>query len=184
MPLFISIKIPEDICKGVLKLEGELKSLLNSGRWNRNIHLTLSFLGEVSEEKIPSIIDIMSESAKVVSPFQVSLKGVDSFPDRKNSKILWLGVTEGAQEVSKIQSSISSRLDGIVEIDGNGEGFIPHITLGRFSPPLRGDKLKKTFETFGEHSVGSFPVDAIYLTKSQLDSSGAVHTDIGEVLIR
>ncbi len=183
MRLFISIKIPEEIRKKVLKFEREISSHLKDGHWNENIHLTLSFLGDISDEYINSILNLMDRTAKEVSPFKISLEGISSFPDEESDRVLWVGIGGDMESVSKLNNLLTAGLVNITCLETQHVGeFVPHITLGRFCTPLKKETLKSFLEEFKDISFGEFEVDRIYLNKSELDRNGAIHTNIGEIL--
>ena len=58
----------------------------------KNLHFTLQFLGEVSEEITQKIIQSLNTIK--FSSFDVNLKGIGVFPNPKFSRVVWIGTDE------------------------------------------------------------------------------------------
>ena len=56
-----------------------------------NIHLTLSFLGNISDRNIPEIIKSL-ENEITTKYFIFMIKDVGIFPSSKSPKVLWLSI--------------------------------------------------------------------------------------------
>ena len=84
MRLFISINFTEDILEMLYDLREELRRQAVSGNFSRkdNFHLTLAFLGEVPESKIPNIRRAMETS--VINSFLLEIYNIGKFKKRKD----------------------------------------------------------------------------------------------------
>jgi 2'-5' RNA ligase len=167
MRLFIAVEIPEDVKEELGKTMEALKRKVSSVKWveKENFHITLRFIGEVQEDKLPVIENIIEEVSSKFSPFDIELKGVGNFP-----YVIWIGIDKGKEILSDISYSIEGPLikAGFPPAD---KLFSPHITLGR---------VKKKIENFQGVDFGplSFRADSITLMQSQLFSSGPVYTPL------
>ena len=98
--VFIGIPVGEQI-KSILPL---LKSTVNCNprhiKWIpfENIHLTLSFLGAVSINDIPDIIQSVEQNI-TTAQFQLRISGTGVFPSSKSPKVLWLDLDKGIDEL-------------------------------------------------------------------------------------
>ena len=65
MRTFIAIELEKEIRDTLFQIQEELKSVQADVKWIKtaNIHLTLKFLGEVEEAKIPEIIHVFKSPA-------------------------------------------------------------------------------------------------------------------------
>jgi 2'-5' RNA ligase len=63
---FIAIELPEGIKQGLTTAQEQLKDGGAGATWTKpeGIHLTLKFLGEVSEAKIPQIMSALTEAVR------------------------------------------------------------------------------------------------------------------------
>jgi len=55
MRAFISLELPEEIKKEIVKIQNKLPEFIGKKTEKQNLHLTLKFLGEVGEEELEKI---------------------------------------------------------------------------------------------------------------------------------
>ena len=53
------------------------------------VHITLKFLGDIKESKVPSIAAALDSI--MCEPFEAKIGGLGVFPKPSNPKVLWLG---------------------------------------------------------------------------------------------
>lgn len=182
---FIAIKIPADIREKLRGVQEKLQQSEAHVSWVKpeNIHLTLQFLGNVKEEKIPDIVSRLEKSVKVVSPFQLQVGYAGAFPNLRYPRVVWIGVTDDeANSLKTLQAEISSRLAKMGFKGENGR-FKPHLTLGRVRSQKNKSNLVRAIESVVNIWVGEVAVDAIYLIRSELKPTGAEYTDLAEIKI-
>jgi 2'-5' RNA ligase len=182
---FIAIKISADIQEKLLGIQKKLKQSDTHISWvnPENIHLTIQFLGNIEESQVPQIVSELHESASVVSPFQLQVGYAGAFPNLRYPRVVWIGVTDDEDDSLKtLQEDISARLQtlGFEQEEGR---FKPHLTLGRVRSQKNKSNLVRAIEAIVNIWVGEISVDAIYLIKSELKSTGAEYTDLAEVKI-
>ena len=118
-----------------------------------NIHLTLSFLGNIRVKDIPHLIESLEK--KITSnDFQLTITGTGVFPSSKSPKVLWLGISKGIVELTLLQSQVEK---SVREFKDNYENntFIPHISIAR---------IKK-----GPRKIDVLPFLNIVYSKIELD---------------
>ena len=130
MRLFIAISLNSQLQQELTELQDKFKHLSNV-RWvkSQNIHLTLNFLGEVNEGKIPLIKEAMQRAVPGTSPFLISFGGLGVFPNLKAPRVIWLGL-KPEEEVVFLQQRLEKELSRIGFI-AEKRKFHPHLTLGR-----------------------------------------------------
>ena len=174
MRLFVSIEIPEDIKRKIQHFQDKLKVNFANAKWVKvsNLHITLKFLGEAAEERADDIISKLEEAVESFSPFEVSLAGIDVFPNARNPKVLFLKIASGFQTLSSLASDIDNKL-GIIGFKKEEKPFRAHITLARFR------SFKKTDASFAVkneiNGVFKFRVKKISLIQSTLIKNGPVY---------
>ena len=174
MRCFIAVDLPEKVKDVIVQIQNNLeKKNLFSGKLieKENLHLTLKFLGGLSEEKIESAKKIVSEAAAEFSSFRVSLGKTGSFPARK-PKVLWAGVRKGREELAALSKFVSLRAKESLGIPKDSKEFIPHITLCRLSSK----RAPKDF--YSLRFISSFTAEKLFLIRSELHLSGARYRDI------
>lgn len=173
--LFIAIPLPEQIQKEIqYALDRIDPEIFLAGREveEKNWHITLNFLGDQDEEKIPQIISILKEAARerAYSKISVTLKHIDFESIEK--RMMWVhGDKASSEGLGKIREYISHRLfDSHIHGKDEFDKFTIHITLMRF--PRRPHKDVHIHEELGV----SFPIEEIHLMESELSESGAEYT--------
>lgn len=147
------------------------------------MHLTLKFLGEISEKQKESITQAMDRTVVNFEPFLLTLTGTGYFPaNRRQPRILWCGI-----EAGDVLKSLHSTFELELEKRGfprENRDFHPHITLGRVKVPQGLESIVRAFEDSSNSSFGSLTVDRLTLVKSTLRPTGAEYSNIYEVLLK
>jgi 2'-5' RNA ligase len=96
-------------------------------------HFTLRFLGPTTREARDAIVARLS-NAKLGSGFDVRFGELGAFPNARRARILWLGVTRGAERLSEL-AAVAEDAARSAGFAPEGRGFKPHLTLARIDPP-------------------------------------------------
>jgi 2'-5' RNA ligase len=134
--LFVAVPVPAPVRDAVgglvetVRAAGDPK--LREVRWVRldGLHLTIRFLGPTDEERVPALVDAVDLVAHETKPFEVVIAGGGAFPTPSRPRALWLGVTEGVDELA----AAASRLDDALSGAGwarDDRPYRPHLTLAR-----------------------------------------------------
>jgi RNA 2',3'-cyclic 3'-phosphodiesterase len=138
MRLFVAIELDQAARDAIAKEQNRVKKALgghgdeSTVRWVRpeHIHLTLVFLGDVSEDRGQAVVEVMREPFRC-DRFAVVFGGIGVFPRHGSPRVLWLGLKQGASEVVTLQHEVSGRLANL-GIALEDRAFHPHLTLGRW----------------------------------------------------
>ena len=149
-------------------------------RWAgpEGVHLTLKFLGNVSNDAIPTIESGMQRVAEGICPFTVRVQGAGCFPSSRRPRVLWLGLQGELELLLTAQSRLEDSLE-VLGVDRETRTFRPHLTLGRVSgglPEGQAERVKETLQAVGEVGPCHLPVDGLSLMESVLGKEGAVYT--------
>jgi len=128
--IFIAINLPEDIKKNLADYQAKWPEL--PIRWTRkeNLHITLMFLGYLSDEELLEILRITKEVAQRHEPFSISLKKIIYGPPKKMPpRMVWVE-GEKSEELGKLQEDLESSLQGL-PVNKENRAYASHITLGR-----------------------------------------------------
>jgi len=157
----------------VSELESDIKWI--SGK---NLHLTLSFLGNIDDSKIDSLISDLQE-VKKLPKFTVSVNGTGIFPNSKTPKVFWLGIDEGYDELSDTQSIVDDFSLEYKETQRE-ERFVPHITIGRIIPAKKSTKINVTTFLNAVYSPIEIPINIVNLYESRLTPDGPRYKMLAE----
>jgi 2'-5' RNA ligase len=182
MRLFIAIELPDEIKRGIFAIQEQLKKSGADAAWTRpeGIHLTLKFLGDVAEEKVPDIKGAMTGAVQSAGRFRLDVAGAGAFPNVKSPRVLWLGVRGDVERLAALQSSVEGAM---VKLGVGPEDriFNPHLTLARIKFLRPRFSWQQAIEGIKDVRLGGIEVTAVSLMKSDLHPKGAVYTEIGRV---
>ena len=79
---FIAIELPQEIIETIKKLQEHLRNYGLNIRWMRpeNMHLTLKFLGNITQKDIVPITGVLKTAADTTEPFHLRGQGLGIFP--------------------------------------------------------------------------------------------------------
>jgi len=169
MRAFISIELPENVKAGIFHTFEKLKgSGFCSGNFveKNNLHLTLKFLGDISEEDAEKIAQKLSEID--FRKFAAETGEISFFPNEDYVKVIWVELV--SKEIFGIKKIIEEKLSEI-GIPKEEREFSSHITVARiknikdkvkFAEKIKDLKSEKYF----------FIIDELSLIKSELTKEG------------
>ena len=177
MRTFISLELPENIKKEIFK---SFESLKNSGVAfgnfvkKDNIHLTLKFLGNISEEKIKQIEKKLSEVS--FKSFDANVGEIGFFPSEKYIRIIWVDLI--AKEIAQLKKIIDNKLHEI-GINHDNREFSSHITVARIKKMKNKQDFFKKIKELKIKKM-SFSVNSFFLIKSELRNNGPAYKVLKE----
>jgi 2'-5' RNA ligase len=135
--LFVAAPLPEDAADAIAELvEGVRAKGLPTGardvRWVRldGLHLTLRFLGPTPEDRIGPTAAAVRRAAVTTDAIDGVLAGAGTFPPGGRPRTLWLGLTDGADALGALATTINAELVG-AGWPPDDRPFRPHLTLAR-----------------------------------------------------
>lgn len=141
-----------------------------------NIHLTLRFLGNISESRIEIIKDLARE-VTTIDPFKLRSEGLGVFPKPSFIRVVWAGVSKGTDELTILRDKLDKRLAEINQPSDDKE-FTPHYTIARVKSGKAKDKLYSLVSNKSDMKWGTAEVKELKLKKSELTSEGPVYTTL------
>ncbi len=168
MRTFISIDIPEKLHSKIKNIQRALPKFTGRMTELKDMHLTLKFLGEVSEDKIGEIKKCLKTIK--LKKFHAKLSEIGVFSEHC-IKIIWLGI-EGTEE---FQKAIDNCLKHLFQLETR---FMSHLTIARVKHINK--KYQKEFlEKINKLRLNEeFLVDKFKLKKSELFRSGSQYKDL------
>lgn len=109
-----------------------------------SLHLTLAFLGDTAEERLPELISLAGPLAATAPPFTLRLDGFGYWP---HNHIVWASCREIAAPLRELAGAFKREL-GAHQFPTEARPFHPHVTLLRKvrAPPPALDAMPP-FET-------------------------------------
>lgn len=186
MRAFIAVSIPDEVKRKLQEESNRLSDLLCGGqvRWVRTdgIHLTLKFLGEISNDNLGKFRQVLEKEVERNPFFTLRVGGFGCFPNIRRPRVLWIGITEENGTLTRVQSTIEEKLVPL-GIEKEGRPFHPHLTLGRVRRNISMSELTELQDAVKEFVVGQighFEVSELHLIRSILRPSGAEYSSLGD----
>jgi 2'-5' RNA ligase len=178
--LFVGISPPDDvrdaICAFINTLKAHDRGALRVTSYD-NLHLTIKFIGETDERRIPDIEDALSRIQ--FSPFTLTVYGAGGFPeitsDTPDTRILWTGIRRSAP-LTRLAEMTEHEL-AVKDFPRDTRPYIPHFTIARARGNIC-DEVIKCVQDNSDIVFGQFDVDAIYLYKSESAPEGVRYTKL------
>jgi 2'-5' RNA ligase len=185
MRLFIAIEIPEAVKKELAIAQARLRVAGVDASWTRaeGMHLTLKFMGEVTDQRVPEIMSGLRKAAEGIGPLGLSVSGVGTFPNPKNARVVWIGLAGDIEKLARLQVAVENAMV-FLGMAREERKFTPHLTLGRIKYIRSRDQWIKTLEEIKDISLPGFEVISVSLMKSELKPAGAVYTEMGSVELK
>jgi 2'-5' RNA ligase len=181
---FIAIDLSEEVRASLDAVQGRLRASAPRAdvHWiaPASMHLTLKFLGEVTEAGLAGVRGALAAAATGASSIPLSCQGLGAFPGLGRPRVLWAGLRGGLRELGQLAAACERSLEPI--------GFAPekrpfrgHVTLGRVRSPRGLGPIVRAVEAAGEADFGSWTSTEVVLYRSHLRRSGAVYEPLERV---
>lgn len=163
MRLFVGVDLPADIKQALLEFQSELRLLGFTGSFKAqdNFHITLEFIGELDESKLPELTETLSKAARNHNPFKLNVFGLGAFPSFKRPHTLWTAVNGSLTELNSLRDDLHQELKN-KGFELEERKFKPHITLVS-RPKL--DNID--FSVVQSKKLGEFMVSDVVLFESR-----------------
>ena len=178
---------------GDIELEGEATSSEYSGssesigkidvgiKWveKDNFHITLEFLGALTDEEIGEVCVVVKEVAERYNSFSLELNKVMYGPNKLKSgqapKFVW-AEGEKSKELKLLREDLEKSLTEKVRFVPENRAFAPHITLARINSWIWKQIEPEERPEVDETVDLPFTVESIDVMESVLRKGGPVYT--------
>lgn len=142
-----------------------------------NIHVTMKFLGDIN----PPLVEKIHESMKTVqfTPFKIHIKGIGAFPNIHYPRVVWAGISEGANQLRDVFSQLESKLTQL-GFSRDPKGFTAHLTIARVRSGRNKLQLARFLSDKANHEFGSITANCLRLKQSDLTPRGPVYSTLRE----
>ncbi|MCW5771832.1 MAG: RNA 2',3'-cyclic phosphodiesterase [Rhodospirillaceae bacterium] len=171
--LFVAVPLPPEV-------QDRLEHIgfgIPGAAWvpGENMHITLRFLGEVSNAEAADIDDaLMSVRAPA---FDMTLEGVGHFGSLRQTRSLWAGVARNPA-LQHLRDKVESAL---VRFGRPPESrkFVPHVTLARFKTET-GHHLANFLAEHNLLKIGPIRIEGFTLFQSHLKRDGSLYEALAD----
>ncbi|HXT13983.1 MAG TPA: RNA 2',3'-cyclic phosphodiesterase [Gemmatimonadaceae bacterium] len=185
MRLFLAINLPHEVRREIVAAATTLRASAPDLSWvgETGLHLTLKFLGEVEDERVPDIEAALAAVAGRHRELLMSLSGVGAFPNFRKARVVWLGVGQDPRlELLHHDVEVACEKLGF-EVEGRA--FRPHLTLARIKHPLSEDRLRVLARAARQTDYRTdFIIRSVDLMHSELSPRGSTYTTVMSAALR
>jgi len=179
MRAFTALEVSGQVLDSLVAFQDEIRKTGADVKMveRENLHFTVKFLGEISEEQAAEADSRLRRLA--LKGAEVEVRGAGAFPAPTRPRVLWAGVAkEHDALISPVANLVISSLEGIGERDDRP--FRAHITLGRVRSGRNSRELAELLTTNRERTFGKVRLSALKLKSSMLTPAGPIYKDLGE----
>jgi len=173
MRTFVAAEInSEEVLSSIKKFQSEFDIKAKPVTTN-NIHFTLLFLGEISEQISAKVQDALNSIQ--FEEFDVKFQGIGAFPKPSFPRVIWVGTDEnGGENLKKLASQVENTLSPLGF--HSDKPFRPHVTIFRIKNKIGNisDKLKR----FSATKFASQKISEIKFKQSVLTPDGPNYSDL------
>ena len=142
-----------------------------------NLHVTLQFLGDVSDEKLAEVCAAVAEVAERTTPFEFDVRGLLCIPPGGRARMIWGGVQDPAGGAVDLHDTLSAALEAL-GFAPEQRTFHPHVTVARIkhAPDPRG--LRSAVAPWADRGFGMQHANRVTVYTSELTPAGPVYTPV------
>jgi RNA 2',3'-cyclic 3'-phosphodiesterase len=174
--LFVALNFPPQVRQELFAATESLRALDVPVKWVRadGVHLTLKFLGEVSEAREVELRGALGRAQAGARALPLALGGFGVFPDYRRPRVVWVGVApDPALEI--LQHRVEQEFAPL-GFPSEARAFRPHVTLGHAARGARPASLGGLEAALARlEFTATALVASVELMQSTLQSGGAVY---------
>jgi len=148
-----------------------------------NLHITIKFLGEISDGLIPNLKALAREainSAKIEAPVTYLFDHLGAFPNPNRPKVIWVGSKTESEPLQLLAQKLEQALSTI-GFAKERDHFVTHVTVGRLKE--EGSGVAKLIQVMQKIEPFEFSaqLDRLTLMKSDLTPGGSIYTPVFQI---
>ena len=173
MRTFVAIEINnQEVIDSIKEIQSNIKIRAKPVA-PKNIHFTIQFLGDISNEMSQKIQDELKQIE--FESFDVRVMGVGVFPKPSFPRVIWAGTEgEGSKRLSQLALHVSKRL--LTLGFKSDRPFKPHLTIFRVKNKI--GNISNELKAYELHTFGVEKISEIKFKKSVLTSEGPIYSDL------
>ena len=175
MRIFLSIPVPSEVKSIKQMLTSTCENERVEIRWvkHNNLHLTVQFLGSVSDDIVTQIGIEVENVVSSIKPFTLTVSETGCFPNTFKPSILYLGVGGNIKALKALIVKINDKISQI-GFKKDLESFTPHITIAKINYPQKFNPDLSIFLNSTYDQI-KFSVDKVQLSESKTLPEGVVY---------
>ena len=176
---FLAIELDVPSREYLTEMSAKLKKSNADVSWVKvsNAHLTLKFLGEISDDSVIAIEKALKSPTESQHPFELCLTGAGAFPNVERPRVVWVGLEDKGGILNILFNNLENAFENI-GFPRENRAFNPHITLGRVRSGSGKLALANAILNNSTSRGPCLKVTGATLFRSDLRPSGVIHTPL------
>lgn len=173
MRTFVAVEVcDKDTLDSIVKLQSDLQIKARPVS-RQNMHFTLLFLGEVTENVVEDVKKALSSI--VFQPIQLNFTHLGAFPNPRFPRVIWIGVNEIAStQLIELAAQVEQKLLPLgFKPD---KPFKPHLTI--FRVKSKENNMSDKIAKYSKISLGKDTITELKFKQSVLTSNGPIYSDL------
>lgn len=171
MRLFVALEPPASAVSDLDQACAPYRARHADLRWTSTDawHITLAFLGEVSDTCLARLLPRMERAARRHLAFSLSFTGAGAFPAPGRANVLWSGLAGDRRALGALAQTVAAGAGraGVPPPDA-GRRYRPHVTLARSRAPV---DMSPLVEALSGYRGPSWTPEAVHVIRSHLGAS-------------
>jgi len=184
--LFVAAEPSADVRRAAAAASERLRRSLASKQLDRgirwvpeeNLHLTVWFLGEVSDQRTAAVLEALRPPLGV-SAFSLHVAGLGAFPPSGAPRVFWMGVVQGCDALSTLHDEVGTRL-APWGFAGECRPYSAHLTLARVKEPPAATvrPVIRQLLRDSQADAGTCRIDALTVFRSRTSPRGSSYESL------
>jgi RNA 2',3'-cyclic 3'-phosphodiesterase len=169
MRLFVALAPPSAVLDDLDAACAPFRPIREDLRWTSREawHVTLAFLGEVTEVSLARLLPRLERAAARHHSFSLTFTEAGAFPAAHRANVLWTGLSGDRRALSELAASVTAgaRRAGAVPPDSSRK-YRPHLTLARCRAPA---DVRGIVASLDGYRGQPWTAEEIFLIRSRLN---------------
>ena len=178
MRLFTCVWVPDALREKIKNFQKKMTDLPMKAKFveTNNLHFTITFLGETSNERLLDLKNKLDESVKNIDRFSVKIEELKAIPNENYIRVIGIKIKDG-EKIANLIKSVGDSIGGKYYLEQK-------ITLCRIKKVFDKKELQKFIEINKNIKIGKLQVDSVSLVRSSLTRSGPIYENIHDSYLR
>ena len=165
---FVAVPLPGAVQIEIAEAARALARELPQVKWSKkpeNFHVTMKFLGAVSDDRLTTLAEALTPALAEVSPFEMDMRGFGAFPSARWGSVMFAGIVENDGRLAACAALIESVAERL-GFAREARRFQGHVTVGRYKDG--GLDVREVLAPWADRHFGRVLVDEVHVYESQL----------------
>lgn len=180
----MAIELSEEVRACLVEVQRSLRAWSKTVKCvaPKQLHMTVKFLGDVSDGDVPAVAGAVEEAAAGGAEFEMTLSAAGCFPPKGPVRIVWVGALEATGAMGRLVERTENGLEPL-GFQREERPFSPHLTIGRVRDDASGGKIRQAVESTVVKTVTQ-RVSSLSLMSSELSPQGPKYAVVARAALR